>query len=337
MVRFMLNGKVYGSFEEKAMGVMQMAVEESEEMEVEDAATASVGGDLAEKEQAAVDVKHPMVAEDVGLAGEYNKHGPVGVLKCMMNGIIYYPGMDKVIEAEAIREKGLAVQNTKIIEDYFDDFGRPRVKIVYVDIGDLTSSHRQKAEFQASNHIHTIIKDEKEREEREGRPRPRLIFVKQDRDYWPRSEKDPAVMDRRAAKELRASHFCPWIEPDEKLVWVPPTLEEEELVPPQSSDAEVQRAYELEYERRNFLRYLDPALPGTKFIFDNLSKIERDNAIIAYMEDLDLWEKWMRISEAAAMKDAIYSETAAVKDAMCSEDVMYNDHASAVTDAICSV
>ncbi|KAG8369523.1 hypothetical protein BUALT_Bualt14G0022400 [Buddleja alternifolia] len=205
-----------------------------------------------------------------------------GGLKCMMNGVIYYAGADNVLEAEARREMRAAAWATKTVEDDFDDVGRARLKIVYVDSGPLSSGSK------ASKHIDTIVKAEKEKEKKEGRRGPRLIFVKQDRDYWPGSETDdPDVMLRRAAKEKSMPR--PYV--DHRDIYVPPLPEEEEKTPAYFADSNARKVYRAEAEKRFFMRYLDPSMPGTKFILDSMPPSEVYSVINKYKEDPDLRKK----------------------------------------------
>ncbi|KAG8369520.1 hypothetical protein BUALT_Bualt14G0022100 [Buddleja alternifolia] len=216
-----------------------------------------------------------------------------GGLKCMKNGVIYYAGADNVLEAEARREMRAAAWATKTVEDDFDDAGRARLKIVYVDSGPLSSGSK------ASKHIDTIVKAEKEKEKKEGRRGPRLIFVKQDRDYWPGSETDdPDVMLRRAAKEKSMPR--PYV--DHRDIYVPPLPEEEEKTPAYFADSNARKVYRA---KRFFMRYLDPSMPGTKFILDSLPPSKVYSVINEYKEDPDLWKEWMRVSSQQDGKPAL--------------------------------
>ncbi|KAK4420244.1 hypothetical protein Salat_2437400 [Sesamum alatum] len=224
----------------------------------------------------------PESSSGTKLESEFEQGGGV---KCMMNGVIYYPGTENVLEAEARRELAAAVRATKIIESHFDDLGRPRLKIVYVaDIDDWDEPGKRCSEY-----IKTIVKAEKEKEKREGHPRPRLIFVAQDPDFWPGSEKDPDVMVRRAKKSRVASH---------KDFVVPLSPEEENYKRSYYfHDPKAREAQRMELERLAFMRCHDPSLPGTKFLLDNYSPEERDSVLDKYKQDPDLWKEWVRVSQ----------------------------------------
>ncbi|KAL3840809.1 hypothetical protein ACJIZ3_025400 [Penstemon smallii] len=184
-----------------------------------------------------------------------------GGLRCMMNGIIYYPGCKDSTEAWSKREIRAAARASKIIEDCFDYSGRAGLKIVYVDTKWRYEPHK------SYKHIETIVEVEKDKEVMEGRRGPRLVIVKQDRDYWPGSEKDDGVMDRRAAKE-RDFKACKGYgpTPDYRDVEVVNSLTGEE----EEERAKIDTFDYIGHLMMTYKRYFDPSLPGAKVVIDNI-------------------------------------------------------------------
>ncbi|KAL3840959.1 hypothetical protein ACJIZ3_025550 [Penstemon smallii] len=228
-------------------------------------------------------------------------------VKCMMNGKVYYPGSSSAA-AEENRKIRAAPPATKIIEDCYEN-GRPRVKIIYVDVG-----YNRCKQKMAEKCIHKIEKGEMEKEITEGKPGPRLIFIKQDMDYWPGSEMDPCVMDRRAAKERAYSFYK--IKPDYKEIHVPYVHEEvteeptEEFVENENLEVFYKRGTHVRpyYEkiiRECFATYFDPSLPGTKFIVENMDS-RLCGTFRECMHVQDFFDKWNSSSLAGFLETLGY-------------------------------
>ncbi|XP_058185655.1 uncharacterized protein LOC131302878 [Rhododendron vialii] len=87
------------------------------------------------------------------------------------------------------------------VEKGLDEYNRPKLKIVYVDPtgGDETWVTGLQYKFLDSE------TDAVEKEEGLCLDRPRLIFVIQDKDFWPGTDSDPEAIERRLVKEEKKS------------------------------------------------------------------------------------------------------------------------------------
>ncbi|XP_058187341.1 uncharacterized protein LOC131304209 isoform X1 [Rhododendron vialii] len=89
------------------------------------------------------------------------------------------------------------VHSAMAVEKGLDEYNRPKLKIVYVDPigGDETWVTGLQYKFLDSE------TDAVEKEEGLCLDRPRLIFVIQDKDFWPGTDSDPEAIERRLVKE----------------------------------------------------------------------------------------------------------------------------------------
>lgn len=159
---------------------------------------------------------------------------------------------------------------TKFIEVEFDNKGRPLLKIIYQDAGDWSPEYVDHHEYFARM---IAIK------ERPWYTRmksfdpfigPRLIFVLQDKDFWPGSKSDPNAMKRRIWKEIdyikKKKRYPRRHRPDYKYLSFSNEVDFIESESSEDGALILKQLYALIY---------NPNLPGAKFVYENLNGNQR--------------------------------------------------------------
>ncbi|KAG5528237.1 hypothetical protein RHGRI_028984 [Rhododendron griersonianum] len=89
------------------------------------------------------------------------------------------------------------VRSAMVVEKELDEYNRPKLKIVYVD--PIGGDERWVTLLQYR--FLDVETDAVEKEEGLCLDRPRLIFVIQDKDFWPGTDSDPEAIEMRLVKE----------------------------------------------------------------------------------------------------------------------------------------